>query len=99
AVAARCAVARAIAASRGVPSNAELPAWSLDQVAALSAGAAGALERALRSGSLSARGLARVRRVARTLADLAEREGPLGEEDVCLALQLRAEPERLGVAA
>ncbi len=99
AVASRCAVARAIAASRGVPSNAELPAWSLDQVAALSAGAAGVLERALRSGSLSARGLARVRRVARTLADLAEREGPLGEEDVCLALQLRAEPDRLGVAA
>ena len=99
AVAARVAVARAIAASRGVPSNAELPAWSLDQVAPLSTGAAEVLERALRAGSLSARGLARIRRVARTLADLAEREGPLGRQDVCLALQLRAEPERLGVAA
>jgi hypothetical protein len=40
-----------------------------------------------------------VRRVARTLADLGGREGPLGEEDVCLALQLRAELHRRGVAA
>jgi predicted ATPase with chaperone activity len=51
------------------------------------------LDHALRAGSLSARGLHRIRRVARTLADLAGRDdGPLGEEDVCLALQLRADP-------
>jgi hypothetical protein len=37
-----------------------------------------------------------VRRVALTLADLAGRQPPLGEEDVCLALSLRAEPEALG---
>ncbi|MBW3579842.1 MAG: YifB family Mg chelatase-like AAA ATPase [Actinobacteria bacterium] len=98
-VAARVSAARSLAAARGVRSNAELPPWSLDEVARLSAGATAMLERALRSGGLSARGLARVRRVARTLADLGEREGPLGEEDVCLALQLRAGPQRLGVAA
>ena len=37
--------------------------------------------------------------VVRTLADLAGRDGPVGEEDLCLALQLRAEPSALGVAA
>ena len=99
AVAARVTAARAVAAGRGVDANAQLPGWSLDGVAPLDAGATAVLERALHAGSLSARGLARVRRVARTLADLAGREGPLGEEDVCLALQLRAEPRRCQVAA
>jgi hypothetical protein len=37
--------------------------------------------------------------VACTLADLAGREGPISEEDVGLALQLRAEPDVLGVAS
>ena len=32
-------------------------------------------------------------------ADLAGRDGPVGEDDVGLALQLRAEPAALGVAA
>ncbi len=91
AVAARVAGARALARTRGVGANAELPGWSLDVVAPLDTAATVVLERELRCGSLSARGLARVRRVARTLADLGGREGPLGEEDVCLALQLRTE--------
>jgi predicted ATPase with chaperone activity len=41
---------------------------------------------------LSARGLHRVRRVARTLADLDGRSGMIEEEDVCAALMLRSDP-------
>ena len=93
-VAVRVAAARQIAMGRGVRCNAQLPAGRLDEVAPLSAPAATLLENGLRSGALSARGLQRVRRVARTLADLAGRDGPLREIDVGLALQLRAETER-----
>jgi magnesium chelatase family protein len=98
-VAARVARARAVAATRGVRGNAALPAGRLDEVAPLTPGASRLLDVALRTGSLSARGLHRCRRVARTIADLAGRDGPVGEEDVGLALQLRAEPQALGVAA
>jgi magnesium chelatase family protein len=91
-VAERVARARARALARGVSCNARLPAWRLDEVAALTAAAARLLEHKLRAGQLSARGLHRVRRVARTLADLAD-AGPIVEEEhVCLALGLRAEP-------
>jgi magnesium chelatase family protein len=99
AVAARVVAARRRAAERGVGCNAELSGRLMSQAGMLSTEAAALLESGLCSGALSARGLQRVRRVARTLADLAGREGPLGEEDVCLALQLRAEPDRLGAAA
>lgn len=99
AVAARVLAARSRAAARGVGCNAELSGRRLEELGGLSPAAATMLESGLRSGTLSARGLQRVRRVARTLADLADRDGPLGEEDVCLALQLRTEPERLGTAA
>jgi magnesium chelatase family protein len=91
-VAARVAAARDIARSRGVRYNAELPAPRLDEVAALSPAAHRVLEARLRHGRLSARGLHRVRRVARTLADLAGRLGPVEEEDVCGALVLRVDP-------
>jgi predicted ATPase with chaperone activity len=37
----------------------------------------------------------RVRRVARTIADLEGHDGPLEEEHVCLALQLRGEADAL----
>ena len=50
--------------------NAALPAERLDAVAPLADGAKRMLETALRQGRLTARGLARVRRVARTIADL-----------------------------
>ena len=64
-------------------------------VARLSTGARRLLERRLREGRLSARGLDRARRVALTVADLAGHDGPLREEHVLLALALR-EPEPLG---
>jgi magnesium chelatase family protein len=90
-VAARVVAARQLAVARGVRCNAELPASRLDELAPLSPGSARLLEHRLRSGLLSARGVHRVRRVARTIADLAGSGGPVAEEHVCLALSLRAD--------
>jgi magnesium chelatase family protein len=92
AVAARVAGARAAAARRGVPANAHLPAWRLDEVAPLDRAALRLVERQLRAGRLTGRGLSGVRRVARTIADLAGHAGPLGVDHVSTALALRAEP-------
>lgn len=100
-VAGRVAVARALAASRGVRTNAELSAHQLDEVAPLSAEAWRVVEWHLRRGSLTARGLHRVRRVARTIADVlggGADVAELGEEHVCAALDLRVEPEQLEAA-
>lgn len=69
-VAARVSVARGRARRRGVPVNAELAAVDLDRAAPLDGAAADTLARHLRTGRLSARGLHRVRRMARTIADL-----------------------------
>ena len=69
--------------------NADLPANRLDEVAPLSSDAETFLERRLRSGTLSARGLHRVRRVARTLADLDGAPPVVGAGHVAGALELR----------
>jgi magnesium chelatase family protein len=90
-VARRVSAARRLAAARGVTSNAALPAARLDRSAPLERDARRLLEARLRQGRLSARGLHRVRRVARTLADLAGRDGPVGVDDVHAALVLRAD--------
>ncbi len=92
AVAARVLAARARAVERGVTCNADLPADRLDELAPLADDGAHLLEHRLRAGTLSARGLHRIRRVARTLADLADGPDTLGEEHVGLALALRADP-------
>lgn len=90
AVAARVAGARAVAAARGTPPNAELATPQLDEVAVPGEDAAGVLTTAVASGRLSARGVARVRAVARTLADLDGHDRPvLTAEHVALALALR----------
>jgi magnesium chelatase family protein len=94
-VATRVAEARRRARDRGVRCNAELPARLLDHLVPLTSGATVLLEYKLRTNGLSARGLHRVRRVARTLADLAGDGDVVNEEHVSLALSLRAEP-RLG---
>jgi len=94
-VAERVAEARRRARERGVRCNAELPARQLDYSVPLTPAASSLLEHKLRTNGLSARGLHRVRRVARTLADLAGEGDVVGEEHVCLALGLRAEV-RLG---
>lgn len=90
-VAARVASARGRARARGLRANAELAAGRLDAVAPLTPAAAALLERRVRAGLLSGRGLHRVRRVALTLCDLSGGEPPLTEEHVSLALGLRAE--------
>lgn len=99
AVAGRVAEARRRADERGVRTNAELPADRLDVVAPLHPAAWDVLERRLRSGLLSARGLHRVRRVARTLADLEGAGDVIEEHHVCGALELRAEHHALGLVA
>jgi magnesium chelatase family protein len=90
-VGARVAAARLVAGGRGVRDNAAIPGSRLDELAPLQAGARLLLETRLRQGRLSARGLHRVRRVARTLADLEGSTGPVGADHVYGALALRAE--------
>jgi magnesium chelatase family protein len=90
-VAARVLQARQLARSRGLAANAAIPGPALDSLAPLAREARRLLEVQLRQGRLSARGLHRVRRVARTIADLAGRDGPVTEDDVYGALALRAD--------
>ena len=92
AVAERVAEVRDLALLRGVRTNAEIPAKRLDEVAPLSDTATRLLEDALRSGRLSARGLHRVRRVARTVADLDGVPHEVGAAHVAAALGLRVDP-------
>jgi len=99
-VAARVAAARALAPTRGVCCNADLDADALDRWAVLSSPSRRLIEHRLRAGRLSARGLQRVRRVARTLADLAgDESGVLDERHVAAALELRADTAVLDVAS
>jgi len=69
-VAERVRAARWRAGARGVSANAELGAGQLERSAPLDRQATALVDRHIRSGRLSARGLARIRRVARTVADL-----------------------------
>ncbi len=90
-VAARVAAVRELARERGGGTNGALSDAQLARFAPMNPGATRLLELRLRTGGLSARGLSRVRRVARTLADLAGHEGALREEDVATALELRGD--------
>jgi magnesium chelatase family protein len=81
--------ARLLANSRGVKANAYLPSSTLNEVAPLVPEAAAFLERRLRCGAISARGLHRVHRVARTIADL-EHCAVLTEAHVAEAESLRS---------
>jgi len=89
-VAERVATARQMAAARGVACNAAIPAHRLDELAPLDAKAKTLLQRRVARSELSARGLDRVRRVARTLADLRQLEGPIPADAAATALELRA---------
>ena len=96
-VAARVHRVRALAAERGIPCNAQLPAARLDELAPLRPEARAVLRTALTAGQLTGRGLARVRTVARTLADLAGADD-IDEATISAALSLRAVPSSvLGV--
>ena len=89
AVAARVAAARARAAARGVCSNAALPTAELEVLAPLDDAARALLRRRLAGGELTPRGLGRVWRVARTIADLDGAAEAVGESHVAAALELR----------
>ncbi len=91
-VAERVARARALAEARGVAPNARISRRRLDELCPITMASADVLEAALQTGRLTARGLDRVRRVARTLADLDGHEGPAGPEHLGVALLLRARP-------
>lgn len=87
----RVLAARAVAEQRGHHHNAAIPADRLDDLAPLTAEAADVLAGALRSGRLSARGLHRVRRVARTVADLQGAPAEVSAAHVAVALSLRVD--------
>jgi magnesium chelatase family protein len=97
-VAERIAFARLRAHTRGVRCNAELEGTTLEEAVCLSPAASHVLDYQLRVGALSARGLHRVQRVARTIADLMASEG-VTEEHVCAALELRGDLRMLEGAA
>ena len=88
-VAARVAAVRRRARERGVNSNGELAGADLDLHAPLDAAATEVLRAALAEGRLTARGLRRVRTVARTIRDLDDGGHELRAADVLAALSLR----------
>jgi magnesium chelatase family protein len=90
AVVERVEAARQLVLARGTPPAARLSAAQLDEVAIPGEEAAGLLASAIAAGRLSARGLARTRAVARTLADLDGAAGPvLTADHVALAMAFR----------
>ncbi len=91
-VADRVRNARCRAVERGVRCNAELSSSALEHSSPLETNASALIERSLESGRLSARGMRRVWRVARTIADLEGYEGALTAEHVASALHLRTDP-------
>lgn len=84
----RVLAARMRAAERGHGPNSSIPASLLDDVAPLSIDAREVLRTELERGRLSGRGLHRVRRVARTIADLRSAD-VVDTPDLLLALQMR----------
>ncbi|MDW3216632.1 MAG: YifB family Mg chelatase-like AAA ATPase [Ilumatobacteraceae bacterium] len=89
-VAVRVAAARTAARARGGSLNAALDDRGLAEHAPLDAAAAALLRDELERGRLTARGYHRVRRVARTLADLAGAyDDPITDEFVVTALGMR----------
>jgi magnesium chelatase family protein len=89
-VADRVAAARRRAADRGVLTNAQLPVSALAECAPMTRAAASVIDHSLRSGALSGRGMHRVQRLARTVADLDGAGAVIGEEHVMEALRLRS---------
>ena len=86
----RVLATRAIAIERQGMLNARLSGPMLDEFARPTAAATNLLRAELEAGRLSGRGLHRIRRVARTLADRDGIHGDVGDEHVALALSLRA---------
>jgi magnesium chelatase family protein len=96
-VAERVATARARAVARQGVVNAGLSARDLDTMAPLTPGALAMLRDQMERGRLSGRGYHRIRRVARTIADLgSEPTDEIGEEVVALALEMRTNVRPIG---
>ncbi|HEX3087332.1 MAG TPA: ATP-binding protein, partial [Ilumatobacteraceae bacterium] len=88
--AARVAVARSAAIEQRGVLNSEIPASHLDVLAPLTPDARSMLRFELERERLTGRGYHRIRRVARTLADLdGDMSNAVGEQHVALALQMR----------
>jgi magnesium chelatase family protein len=101
-VAARVAVARRAALDRAGRLNAELHGESLDELAPLTAPARDRLRDEMERERLTGRGYHRIRRVARTIADLAGAGAePIDREhvEVALSLRVRLRTTPAGVAA
>jgi magnesium chelatase family protein len=88
-IAERVAYARKVAMERQGCLNADITAEVLDDVAPLSLGAKDYLHNALSRATLSGRGYHRVRRVARTIADLRGAPSMVSVEHVETALSMR----------
>ena len=90
-VAARVAAARALALDRQQCLNSSLAAARLDEHARLDPAATQQLRDEMENGRLTGRGYHRVRRVARTIADLrGDRSDTVSDGDVTMALRFRA---------
>ena len=90
-VAKRVAIARQIAFARFKCANSALTREQLDAVAPLSKKAEQRLRRELEAGHLTGRGYHRVRRVARTIADLNGAPEVVDEAHLSLALMMRVD--------
>lgn len=90
AVRARVATTRGVAMARQGRLNARLSGEELDEYAPMDAAGRELLRRELEAGRLTGRGLHRIRRVARTLADSRGRIDVVEEIDIATALSLRA---------
>ncbi|MGE3329205.1 MAG: YifB family Mg chelatase-like AAA ATPase, partial [Acidimicrobiia bacterium] len=90
-VAERVAAARTRAAERGVVANSLLTSRQIEHLAPLEPLARRMVRAELVAGRLSARGLHRVRRVARTIADLRGEGDRVSVDSLSLALQLRVD--------
>jgi magnesium chelatase family protein len=88
-VAARVAAARRRAMTRIGMQNADIPASHLDVLAPLHPEARLRLREQLEAEQLTGRGYHRIRRVARTVADLAGADEVVLDEHVAMALQMR----------
>ena len=90
AVAERVARAREFSIARQGCANSDIPAEILDDVAPVTSDAMSWLRGQLERGRLSGRGYHRVRRVARTIADLKGHVGPVDIECIEVAMFMRA---------
>ena len=91
-IAERVAIARRRAIERNGCLNGRLDQSRLDRVAPLDDSGRAILENALGQGRLSARGVGRVRSVARTIADLEDSSDDVTVDHLCLAMSLRIDP-------